>query len=907
MPVGQGAEILLLETKFYIPKWRPEMVSRPQLLARLHQGSDRKLTLVSASAGFGKTTLLAEWVAAVSKRNRPVAWVSLDRADNDSTYFWTYVFSALQKIQLEAGEQALEVLRSPQPPPIETILTTAINDIDVVETDFTLVLDDYHAIESQLIHEAISFLLDRMPPQMHLLVATRSEPPWPLARLRVRGELTELRAADLRFTPAEAAMFLNRVMKLDVSTADVAGLEQRTEGWIAGLQLAALSMQGREDASEFVADFSGGDRHIVDYLLEEVLQRQSERVRNFLLQTSVLDRLSGSLCDAVTEESRGKDMLETLERSNLFVVSLDDKRQWYRYHHLFADVLRTRLQEEQRDRLSLLHARASEWYEQNELPTEAIHHALAAEDFARAANLVELAGPTMRQRGRESTLLAWMQALPEDLARTRPVLSVLYANALQHDGELEAAEARLQAAERCLERAKRARQHSDSPEMVVADEMQFRSLPAAIANARAFSAQALGDISGTVAYTRQALSLLPEGDYYERGTTAALLGLAYWASGKLEAARQSFADGAIDLHKAGGIQIRLGGSIILADIDRACGRLREAICTYENALQLAATYNIRKGTAELHLGLSQLHLERGDRVNADRHFQKAEALHDRWSLPGFRYFWGIVRAREKEVRGDLGGAIALLHEAERLYYRSPLPDVRPIAAVRARVWVKQGNLAEALGWVSDRDLSVDDDLSYLREYEHVTLARVLIAQYERDRQDRSIQQAFTLLERLLEVAEAGERTGSILDILVVQTLADRACGRFPEAIASLERALKLAEPEGYVQIFVDAGASVVELLKEIAKRDVIPNYARRLLAEFEDARSPGSQPVQALLSDRELDVLRLLRTELSGPEIARELTVSLNTMRTHTKNIYSKLGANNRRAAIRCAEELNLF
>ena len=408
----------LLETKLYIPKWRPGLVSRPRLVERMHQGIERKLTLVSAPAGFGKTTLLAEWLAATPASQRAAGWVSLDQTDNDPAFFWAYFITALQKVQSEIGESALSLLHSPQPPAIESILTTLINEINAIEDDFAFILDDFHVIDAQPVHGAIAFLLDHLPPQMHLVIASRSDPPLPLARLRGRGESTELRASDLRFTPDEAAAFLNGVMGLDLSAGDVAALETRTEGWIAGLQLAALSMQGREDVPGFIAAFSGDDRYIVDYLVEEVLQRQPKSIRSFLLQTSILDRLSGPLCDAVTGQEDGKGMLEDLERGNLFVVPLDDKRHWYRYHHLFADVLQAHSMEEQPDRVPILHGRASEWYEQNGLLSDAIRHALAAEDFERAAGLVELAFSATLSSRQDATLLGWLKALPDELFRT---------------------------------------------------------------------------------------------------------------------------------------------------------------------------------------------------------------------------------------------------------------------------------------------------------------------------------------------------------------------------------------------------------------------------------------------------------------------------------------------------------
>ena len=381
----------LLETKLYVPKWRPGLVSRPRLVERLEQGADRKLTLVSAPAGSGKTTLLAEWLAATPAGERLAAWVSLDQSDNDPMLFWAYFITALQTVRSGVGGNALSLLHSPQPPPVESVLTTLINEINTIQRDFALILDDYHVVDAQPIHNAITFLLDHLPPRMHLVIASRSDPPLPLARLRARGEVTELRAADLRFTPDEAAAFLNEVMGLNLSAADVAALETRTEGWIAGLQLAALSMQGREDIPGFIRAFSGDDRYIGDYLVEEVLQRQPERVRSFLLQTSILDRLSGPLCDAVTGGGDSKVLLEALERRNLFVVPLDDKRHWYRYHHLFAEVLHAYSMEKHPGEVPTLHRRASEWYAQNGPPSDAIRHALAAGDFERAAGLAELA------------------------------------------------------------------------------------------------------------------------------------------------------------------------------------------------------------------------------------------------------------------------------------------------------------------------------------------------------------------------------------------------------------------------------------------------------------------------------------------------------------------------------------
>src|SRR6266851_9176163 len=440
----------LLETKFYVPKWRRGLVPRPRLSERLNRGAESKLTLVSAPAGFGKTTLLADWLAAVAVDGRTVTWLSLDQSDNHPASFWTYLIAALQTAEPHIGASAISLLQSPQPPPIEAVLTLLLNELGGMSADLVLVLDDYHVIDARDIHDGMTFLLDHLPPQPHLVIASRADPPLPLARLRARGELVEIRAADLRFTPDEAAVYLNQVMGLDLSAGDVAALEGRTEGWIAALQLAALSMQGRDDVAGFIAGFAGDDRYIVDYLAEEVLQRQPESVRSFLQQTSILDRLSGPLCDAVTGQVGGKAMLEALERANLFVVPLDDRRHWYRYHHLFADVLHARLLHEQPDRVPDLHLRASAWYEQSGERSVAIGHALAAGDFERAADLVELAIPAMRRSRQEAAVRGWLELLPDEVIRVRPVLSVGFAGALLARGELEGVEARLRDAEQWL-------------------------------------------------------------------------------------------------------------------------------------------------------------------------------------------------------------------------------------------------------------------------------------------------------------------------------------------------------------------------------------------------------------------------------------------------------------------------
>lgn len=903
----------LLETKLYLPRPRRALVPRTRLRARLDRGAEATLTLVCAPAGFGKTILLAEWLAAAPDEARPAAWLSLDQGDNQSASFWTYLIAALQTAVPGIGAGALALLESPQPPRIDAVLAVLLNELGALPRDVVLVLDDYHAIEARAVQDGMAFLLDHLPPRLHLIIASRADPALPLTRLRARGELVELRAADLRFTPDEAAAFLNAAMGLDLAAADVAALEARTEGWVAGLQLAALSLRGRADVAGFIRAFAGDDRYVLDYLVEEVLQRQPAAVRDFLLHTAILDRLSGPLCDAVTGLVGCGARLASLERGNFFVVPLDDRRHWYRYHHLFADVLRAHLLDEQPDRVPELHRRASAWHAQHGEPTEAIPHALAAGDFARAAELIERAASAMARNRQQTTVLGWLKALPGALIRRRPVLSVRYAHILLAGGELAGVEDHLRDAERWLDPTAdgRARPEAPATAMVVVDDAAFRRLPASIAVARAGQALALGDVADSVRHARRVLDLAPDDDHLSRGGAAAFLGLAAWASGDLAAAHRTYAEGMAQLRRAGNITDAIAGAIALADIRIAQGCLGEARRTYERALELAAEHGApaMRGTADMLVGLAALHREWGDLDAAAQYLRRAEEQGEHTGFPQHPYRRRVAAARLLEARGDPGGALALLDEAERQYAGDFYPEVRPVAALKAQVWLAQGRLADAEAWARERGLSAADELSYLREYEHLTLARVLLARAASDRGRRPLEEALGLLVRLLHAAEAGGRAGSVLAILVLQALAHQAHGDIAAALVSLARALALAEPEGYVRIFVDEGPPMASLLAATAKRGIAPDYARRLLAAFglaEDS-TPARQDAIEPLSERELDVLRLLGSDLDGPAIARELMVSLNTMRTHTKSIFGKLGVHDRRAAVRRAEELALL
>ena len=901
----------LLETKLHTPRLRTGLVPRPKLLERLSRGAESKLTLISAPVGFGKSTLVAEWLAAAPTDGPSAAWLSLDQADNQGGSFWNYMIAALQTVAPGVGSSALALLQGAQPPPIEAVLATLLNDLGAVGTDVVLVLDDYHVIDAHDVDGGMAFLLEHLPPRIHLVITTRADPALPLARLRGHGDLVELRAADLRFTPDEAAAYLNVTMGLDLAAPDVAALAGRTEGWIAALQLAALSIQGRDDVAGFIAGFSGDDRYIVDYLVEEVLHRQPEPVRSFLLQTSILGLLSGPLCDAVTGLDGGKAMLEALDRKNLFVVPLDDRRQWYRYHHLFADVLRARLIDEQPGMVPELHRRASLWCEQNRDRPASIRHALAGGDFDRVADLVELAIPAMTQLRQEDTIRPWLEALPDVVLRVRPVLSDAYAGSLLVRGEVEGVERRLRDAERWLGVVDETVDAVAEPQgsMVVVDEVAFRQLPGQIAVHRAGLALILGDLAGAAAHARRALDLVGEDDHLSRGGAAALLALASWTIGDLEEASRWYAAAMASLERAGHISDVIGCSLALADIRLALGRPGEALRIYERSLALATGQggHVLRGAADMYVGISTIFRERDDLDGAERQLLLAGELGDENGLPQNCYRSRVALAAIRRAQGDPEGALELLREAERLYVGDFSPDVRPVAAVKARLWVAQERFDDAFDWARERGLSAEDDLSYLREYEHITLARLLLARRVHD--DGSMQQGLDLLERLLRAAEDGGRTARVIEILILQALGHQARGDVRAALVALGRALEFAEPEGYVRIFVDEGAPMAELLEAAARQAISPAYVRRLLSALghAEARPASRQPLVEPLSGRELDVLRLLAGDLDGPGIAAELVVSLNTVRSHTKNIYAKLAVNSRREAIRRAAELDLL
>ncbi len=900
----------LLATKLYIPPPRPKVVRRHRLIARLNDGLHRNLTLIAAPAGFGKTTLLSDWIAArtadrgrrtatitsslspqSSARSTRVAWLSLDDGENDPTRFLAYLVAALQTVAPRIGAGLSAVLRSPQPPPTTSILTALLNDIATVPDPFVLVLDDYHSIDSRPVDQALTFLLEHLPPQLHLVIATREDPQLPLARLRARDQLTELRAADLRFTPAEAAGFLTQVMGLNLAAENIAALERRTEGWIAGLQLAALSMQGKQDTTSFIRSFTGSHHFVLDYLVEEVLHQQSARVQTFLLRTSILDRMCGPLCDALLRApaASGQAILEAIERANLFIVPLDNERRWYRYHQLFADLLRQRLHQSSASStggalgdVTELHHRASVWYEENGLEIEAFHHAAAANDVERAEHLIEGGGMPLQFRGAGAPVLNWLESLPKTALDARPSLWVTYASTLLFGGQHTAVEQKLQAAEAAL--------HGAEPDDRTTD------LLGRIASMRATLAVIQHDAETIIAQSRRALEYLHPDNLPVRTATTYTLGYAYQLQGDRAAASQAFTE-VIATGKSFGDSIyTIAATISLGQLQEADNQLSLATRTYKRVLQLAGDPP-DPIACEAYLGLARITYQWNDLDTAQQHGQQCLQLTRQMESVDTFASYGVLLARLRLAQGDVPGAVAVLDEAEAFVRQYNFVFRMPeVAAARVLVLLHQGHLAAAAHLAETHELSISQARVHLAQGDPAT--------------------ALAVLGPLRQKMEAKGWADEQLKVIVLQAVAHHAHGEKDKAVHLLGEALSLAESGGFIRIFVDEGLPMARLLYEALAHGVEPAYIRRLLAAFPVAeseqttssplRGPESELVEPL-SERERDVLRLLGTDLNGPEIARELTVSLNTMRTHTKNIYNKLGVNNRRAAVRRAEELDLL
>jgi LuxR family maltose regulon positive regulatory protein len=912
----------LLATKLYIPQIRPELVPRRLLLEKLNAavGSSplafaRKLTLVSAPAGSGKTTLVSAWLQDLQARGpeRAASWLFLDEGDNDPIRFVAYLVAALKKVDGRIGRDVTELLAAAQLPPIEIWAASLINEIAVTGSSFVLVLDDYHAITELAIHEAVEFLLEHLPPQMHLVIVTRQDPALPISRLRARGQVTEIRQDDLRFTHQEAVTFLNGTMGLDLTSSEIAALMERTEGWITGLQMAALALQPMVSpqeprlieegdgarTAEFIASFSGRHHYVLDYLTDEILQRQAEPVQRFLLQTSILDRMCGPLCDTIVGEDIGRSpggqaMLEMLQKANLFVIPLDDERRWYRYHRLFAELLQARLQQSQAGQVPELHRRAASWYEENGLVPEAVRHILATGDYALAAVVIERAMLKIATWSRleVATLLEWLTALPEEVVHGRPWLMLFTSRALFSTGRLQDTERVLEELERVLRGDPSLPDAEQVLKLIVAD--------------RASYAVVKGDVRQGREFAEELAKLVQKDDDLGQLRALAILGMVYSRSGDVVRAQRMYGQ-AVELAESTQMPFAAVPFVCnLADVHIIQGQLRQALQTCERAMQMGKAegkYISATGFACLVRG--RILYEQNELAEAERALLDGLKL---LSRGGIAESFGNVRAvlaQAKQAQGDSEGASAAIQRAVQLALGSSIPRLVNLTdAYRARIWLAQGKLDLAGQWGHDyRQLA---ETEYVRDFEDLTLARVLLASERPD-------DAAVLLTKLLPPAEVAGRMGVVIEGLSLRALALHAQGNTDGALDALASSLALAEPEGYVRVYVDSGEPMRHLLKHASSRGIAPPYVTQLLEAF---GTPGpdwtkadrsAQPLVEPLTDRELEVLQHLAEGLSNREIAQRLFVSLPTVKSHARNIYGKLGVNGRKQAVARAKVLGIL
>jgi LuxR family maltose regulon positive regulatory protein len=913
--ISDGLADPLLTTRLYVPRPRPYLVHRPRLIQRLQQGMERTLILLSAPAGFGKSTLIADWLAS---SRIPAVSLSLESRDNDPTRFFSYLLAALKTYDPQLGGTKHALLHPLQPAPLESMLTLLINDLQARMTGdhehVVLVLDDYHVITNRSIHDALCFLLEHWPPQLHLVLATREDPPLPLARLRARGDLLELRAGDLRFTSEETASYLVEAMGLSLSAEESALLQARTEGWITGLHLAALSLVNHDNPTDFIMTFSGNHHYVADYLLEEVLSHQPPGVQDFLLQTSILDRLSASLCDAVRGQNDSRTQLDHLEQANLFLIAFDEDRHWYRYHRLFAQVLHQRLHQTAPKLVSELHLRASGWYEQHGFFSEAVSHALAASAFEEAARLIEQSGWTFIAGSQLQTLRSWIQALPQKLVQARPSLGLLYAIALMYTNHLEAASACLQMIERGIVLGK--------------DTQEGWELLGKVVACRSLVARLSGDLEECVTLSHRALALLSEMDtspFTRMLRTGVLFGAAhaYLVSGDTTTTSEDLLTRMIAFARESSDHQMLipRGLTLLARFQALRGQFRQAVLTYEEVVKLTKRpeeVQIMADGSAYSFGLGDLLRERNELEAAEYHLVSGvERIRGMVSIDADKMWLGyaaLARLQQAQERYDqaLTTLDAFMQMAQQRDVARTL--VTQCAALRAQIELRRGDLPAAQNWIATSSLSVSDIPNYSRELEYLTMARIRIAEEQVSPTDTGLSEVLLSLEQLLAKAEADMRIRSVLEILLLIALALEVQGEHSEALTTLSRTLARAEPEGYIRLFLDEGPLMLTLLREAQWHDLQPEYTAKLLAAAHKTRATETyrQPHQAIslmepLTAREHDVLWLLLEGASNQEIARLLTLSVNTVKKHISNIYGKLNVQSRTQAIAKARRLHLF
>ncbi|HSM82970.1 MAG TPA: LuxR C-terminal-related transcriptional regulator [Nodosilinea sp.] len=895
----------LLLTKLHPPSPRSHLVRRDRILQTL--GLGQRLIVVSAPAGFGKTTALGEWV---QQTPQPVGWLALDERDNDPKRFWSYVVAALQKADRPLGAATLSMVQSPEPLPFESFLTPLINELAQLHSDLLLVLDDYHAITTPAIHDGLAFLLEHLPATVRVAIATRTEPPLPLARWRVRTQLTELRAADLRFTDAEAAAFLQQSLSSPLSEAQVVTLQRQTEGWIAGLQLAMLSLRQAAQPAALLDSFGGTQRYILDYLVEEVLDRQPPPLRRFLLQTAILEQLCGSLCAAVVEETAtsGTQTLEQLERQNLFVVPLDDERTWYRYHHLFAEALRHQLQRTAPELELACHRRAAQWYEHQGHIAEALHHAIAAQDFAAAAQLIEQEIQTRENPRFDAVVLRQaLERLPAELVRSRPWLLVAQAWMGFTASQFAAAIAAIEGLEQILQQRPLATGNQD----------QLWGLVTAL---RGMQARQQGQAAESVAHMEKALQLLPQDNSWLRSLILLNLGVTYFVDDNYTAARQLLPQVSRIGQVRGAADPAIAGLYLQAQFLALRGQLAEATALCERGLALAterrwlATY----AGVLVQVALADLLRQQNQLEAAAHHLSQSidRALQNQ--QPGLMMGY-ITLARVRQAQGDRAAAWAALHQAERCQVWL-WPTILPVAACKARLHLAEGNVNAAVAWAEASGLTPDDDLHYnttatcptAAELVYLTYARVLLAQGQQTASTPTLQAALGLLARLQAQAQTGGRTLRLIETLLLQALVWQAHPERSRALDCLHQALAIPHQDNDMRLFLDEGSPMADLLSGAASAGGQAQDVANLLTLFGTPPAgvgvqPGVQPLVEPLSDRELEILTYLATGMTNQAIADDLFVSLAAVKWHARNIYGKLAVKNRTQAVARARELGIL
>ncbi len=838
---------------------------------------------------------MSEWAA---NCHRSVAWLTLDEGDQTTAGFLGYLISALQTIPPALGEAEAAALHFSQNPPIEVLLVNLLNEIAAEPDPFLLVLDDYHLVDSREIDRLMAFFVEHQPGQIHLVILTREDPSLPLTRLRARNQLTEIRASDLRFNTAETADFMNQVMGINLKSEEIIKLDGQVEGWVAGLQLAGLALQGQKTPTLLSKPFTGSNHFVLDYLLDEVLTHQDGPTQHFLIQTSILDRLCGSLCDAITHNDsyNSQQMLETLEHANLFIIPLDNERGWFRYHPLFRDLLQKQLgQRLSNDAISGLHEQASQWFEEHDEPEKAIQHAISGKTFERAVMLAEASYASMDEAFRSAAWLAWVNKLPDQVVRKHPLLCIQMAMSLTDSGNLELSERYLQYADPMLSQTNA--------------EGEVHLLAAKAALAHAFNAQLLGNLDETVRFANLSLQHTPKEDSFQRSQINVILGFTNWANGNLEAALNTMNEWMSSMLKLGNVMFVVASGFAVADILVGLGRLEDAEKSLIHCLELAKTQGLDAENILAHhyLGLAMISHERNNETTFKKFLQKAEETGNISTLPDWPYRYGLAQAVIYETEGDLERALVALDKAQTNYTVNPVPILRTTNALKARIHIKQNRLNKAHDWVQKQRLSISDDVTYLSEFDHLTLARLHI-------QEGDFSGVSDMLGRMLIAAKAQNRKGSLLEILTTMSLINDAQGNTTQALNVIEQALTLAEPESYCRLFIECGEPMRKMLETLSinQKHPLKRYVNNLLTAFSEVKnktSPsfGASVLVEPLTDREIEILRLIAQGFSNEEISRQLYVVISTIKGHNLRIFDKLQVKNRTEAVAKAREIGLI